>query len=77
MHPSRLNYLAYNNAPKRAIVSREFRSDGTRYVLECGHTSHMAPHFDGSLDKDCKCFECGVEFVKTSPRWADEWKDEE
>lgn len=76
MHPDRLNYLAYNNKPERKVVSVLCRTDGTTFQLECGHYSDMPPHFSHKNITSRKCFECGVEYVKNSPRWAHEFKEE-
>ena len=75
MHPARLAYLAGQNAPKRAVVSTAREGGGCwKLTLACGHTGQCAPHFDCSKTREWACGECGVEFVKTSPRWADEFR---
>lgn len=74
MHPDRLNFLAYKHKQRRAVVAREVRSDGTTLTLECGHFSFVAPHFDTKRTPECGCSECGRDYVKTAPQFADEWR---
>jgi hypothetical protein len=74
MHPVRLDYLAYNNAQERKIIEREKCERGHwTFKLECGHESCGVGHFDYRHETTRRCFECGVEYVKTAPQWAHEF----
>lgn len=73
MHPDRLNFLANRHKQSRAVVAREVRADGTTLTLECGHFSFVAPHFDAKCITECGCRECGRDYVKSAPQYADEW----
>lgn len=76
MNAARHRYLAYNNAPAVKVVGREEQPGGSTILrLECGHEGHLVAHFDARCAHDWRCFECGMELVRTSPRWAHEWKE--
>ena len=77
MHASRLDMLAVRHAPARAVIrcyDAETRG-GTviAFDLECGHVSHMAPHFDPRSVTHRSCTDCGVEAVKSDPAYASEF----
>jgi hypothetical protein len=74
MHPARLSFLATRHAQRRAITSRDIRSNGTTLFLECGHTCDIAPHFDVSSATDGHCIPCGRAFVLNGPLYAEELK---
>jgi uncharacterized pyridoxal phosphate-containing UPF0001 family protein len=75
MHPSRLSFLAGKHKQRRAVVSRDVRTDGTHIVLECGHTTKFVPHCDVSGVTDCGCSECGEQYVRTAPQYAKEFEN--
>lgn len=73
MHPARLSFLGHKHAQWRAVVVRDVRADGTYLSLECGHESVVAPHFDTKHTERVRCRECGDQYVKTAPQYADEF----
>jgi hypothetical protein len=54
-------------------VSRDVRTDGTTITLECGHTTNYVPHVDPNSIKTCGCRQCGEQFVRAAPQYADEF----
>lgn len=75
MHPDRLNYLAYNNPVKRDIIAMERDSRGHWVInMSCGHTGSCVGHMTPVQREGWNCSECSLEHVKTSPRWANEFK---
>ena len=74
MHPARLSFLATRHAQRRAVVSRDIRTDGVTLKLECGHEGHGVSHFDYSKTETWNCSECGAEFVRSAPQYAKEFE---
>lgn len=75
MHPDRLSFLSVKHAQRRAVVSKDVRSDGTVIAMECGHSTIYAPHFDTRSVKDCGCRYCGEQFVRSAPQYAKEFSE--
>ena len=73
MHPARLSFLAIKHAPRRAVVAKEVRTDGTYITLECGHTTTYVPHSDPRSIKDSDCRHCGESYVRAAPQYASEF----
>lgn len=74
MHPDRLSMLAVRHAPSRKVIHCDNGASIIRFDLECGHTSHMAPHFDPRSVTHRNCTPCGVEAVKADPHYSSEFE---
>jgi hypothetical protein len=72
MHPDRLSFLSYNNAQRRAIVSKIRDESGMwNLVLECGHTGNCVAHMNPGAD--WRCVRCGEQYVRQRPAYAKEF----
>lgn len=75
MHEDRLSYLASHNRKTRNIVSCVRNSSGHwEIMLDCGHNASCVGHMDASLSKTWSCTPCGLEYVKSEPQYAAEFK---
>lgn len=75
MHPDRLSFLATEHWQRKAIVSRMRDTNGHwKFKLECGHDGSCVGHFDCSKTTHWNCIPCGLEYVKSAPQYAKEFK---
>jgi hypothetical protein len=72
MNNARLQLLARRYAPRKAIVTKTFASDGWTFALECGHTGTCVAHMNPGETSICQ--PCGEDFVRTSPHFTGEWQ---
>jgi hypothetical protein len=73
MNNARLRFLASRHAPRRAVVAKDVRTNGTTLTLECGHTGECVPHVSADTIKDWACGDCGAEIVRTAAQYASEF----